>query len=172
MRTFSVGAISRSRPSRGSQSGVTLLELLIVATLIALVVGLSYPSAAAGVDSLRIRSAADRVVSFLNTALDRAERRQQVVEIRISTAENAISARTADAGFDRTMEIPDPIHITAIEPPLVNGSNPDRRSFLVYPGGTAPRITIELASKDGRRRRVVVDPVTGTPRSEAEAQVQ
>src|SRR5580704_18893114 len=137
MRTLSVGATNSQ-----TERGVTLLELLIVMTLIALVVGLSYPSAAAGVDSLRIRSAADRVVSFLNTALDRAERRQQVVEIRISTAENAISARTADAGFDRTMEIPDPIHITAIEPPLVNGSNPDRRSFLVYPGGTAPRITI------------------------------
>ena len=153
--------------------GVTLLELLIVMTLIALIVGLSYPSAAAGVDSLRIRSTADRVVSFLNTALDRAERRQQVVEIRISVTENAISARTADASFDRTMDIPEPIHITAVEPPLVNATNPNQqRRFLVYPGGTAPRITIELASKDGRRRRVIVDPVTGTPRSEQEAQAQ
>ncbi len=155
-----------------AERGVTLLELLIVATLIALVVGISYPSASAGVDALRIRSAADRVVSFLNTALDRSERRQQVVEIRISIAENAISARSADAGFDRTMEIPEPIHITAVDPPLVNASPDQQRRFLVYPGGTAPRIAIELVSKDGRRRRVIVDPVTGTPRSELEPQAQ
>jgi prepilin-type N-terminal cleavage/methylation domain-containing protein len=172
MRILSVGAINRTCFNRTTR-GVTLLELLIVMTLIALVVGLSYPSAAAGVDSLRIRSAADRVVSFLNTALDRAERRQQVVEIRISVGENAISARTADLGFERTMEIPDPIHIVAVEPPLPDGAGPDtQRRFLIYPGGTAPRIAIELASKDGRRRKVIVDPVTGTPHSEQEAQAQ
>ena len=52
------------------------------------------------------------------------------------------------------MEIPDFIHITAVEPPLFDGAGPgQQRRFLVYPGGTAPCIGIELASKDGRRRR-------------------
>jgi len=167
MRTLSAGVINKD------ERGVTLIELLIVATVIALVVGLSFPSAAAGVDSLRIRSASDKIVAFLNTALDRADRRQQVVEIRISVRENAISARTADLSFDRTFEVPEPIRITAVEPALAEGANPDiQRRFLVYPGGTAPRIAIDLASHDGRRRRVVVDPVTGTPRSEWEAQAK
>jgi prepilin-type N-terminal cleavage/methylation domain-containing protein len=167
MRTLSVGVTNRN------ERGVTLIELLIVATVIALVVGLSFPSAAAGVDSLRIRSASDKIVAFLNTALDRADRRQQVVEIRISVRENAISARTADLSFDRTFEVPDPIRITAVEPALAEGANPDvQRRFLVYPGGTAPRIAIDLASHDGRRRRVIVDPVTGTPHSELEPQAK
>jgi prepilin-type N-terminal cleavage/methylation domain-containing protein len=174
MRTSLAGPISSV--GRGFhprfERGVTLIEMLIVVTLIAIVAGLGYSSAEAGVDSLRVRSAADKLVSFLNTALDRAERRQQVVEIRISIDENAISARTADASFERTMEIPEPIHITAVEPPLVDAAGPgQQRRFLVYPGGTAPRIGIELASKDGRRRRVIVDPVTGTPRSDLEAQL-
>src|SRR5689334_21862186 len=77
MPTLSAGATNR-------QSGVTLLELMVVVTLIAIVAGLSYPAAAAGVDSLRLRSAADRVVAFLDTSIERAERRQQVMEIRIS----------------------------------------------------------------------------------------
>jgi prepilin-type N-terminal cleavage/methylation domain-containing protein len=167
MRTLSVGVTNRN------ERGVTLIELLIVATVIALVVGLSFPSAATGVDSLRIRSASDKIVAFLNTALDRADRRQQVVEIRISVRENAISARTADLSFDRTFEVPDPIRITAVEPALAEGANPDvQRRFLVYPGGTAPRIAIDLASHDGRRRRVIVDPVTGTPHSELEPQAK
>jgi prepilin-type N-terminal cleavage/methylation domain-containing protein len=199
MRTSSVGAVNsepdrRHAPSgrvgdlqspseslchpprirdRGNRRGVTLIEMLIVITLIALLSALSYSSAAAGVDSLRIRSAADKVVSFLNTALDRAERRQQVIEIRISFRESAISARSADLSFDRTFEVPDPIYITAVEPALADGANPDiQRRFLVYPGGTAPRIAVDLASRDGRRRRVIVDPVTGTPRSESEVQAK
>jgi type II secretion system protein H len=160
MPTSSVGAINK-------QAGVTLLELLVVITLMAIVAGLSYPSAAAGVDSLRLRSAADRVVAFLNTAIERSGRRQQVVEIRIAPAENAIAARSADASFERTLEIPDFVRMTSIEPALVNDSGEQRR-FLIYPGGTAPRISIELESKDGRKRRVTVDPLTGMPHAEAE----
>lgn len=146
MRTLSVGATNRS-----AERGVTLIELLIVATLIALVIGISFPSAAGGVDSLRLRSAADRIVSFLNTAFDRADRRQQVIQIRISAQENAISARSADLSFDRVLQIPEPIHIAAT----------DVSSFLLYPGGTPPRIAIDLASKDGRKRDVIVDPING-----------
>src|SRR5258707_897233 len=70
-QTLSAGAISKRRaPSRrktrdtGSQRGVTLIELLIVLTLIALVTGISYPSAASSVESLRLRSVSDQVVSF------------------------------------------------------------------------------------------------------------
>ena len=46
MPTLSVGATSSRQRFR---RGVTLIELLIVMTLIALVVGVSYPSAAAGI---------------------------------------------------------------------------------------------------------------------------
>ena len=153
--------------TRSSQRGVTLLEMLIVATLIAIVVGLSYPSAAAGADSIRLRSAGDKVVSFLETALDRADRRQQVIELRISTTENALAARSADSSFVRALEIPEPVHIASVDPPLYNGADPNQqRRFLLYPGGTAPRIVINLETKDGRKRRVVVDPFTGIPRSE------
>jgi prepilin-type N-terminal cleavage/methylation domain-containing protein len=154
-----------------ARHGVTLLEMLIVVTLIGVLAGLTYPTVASGIDSLRLRSAGDRVVSFLTTALDRAERRQQVVEIRISPAENALSARSSDLSFDRTLAVPDSIRIVSVLPPLVDAIDPNQqRRFLVYPGGTAPRIGIELASPDGRKRMVTVDPLTGLPRSELETQ--
>jgi hypothetical protein len=135
--------------------------------LIAIVAGLTYPSAAAGVDSLRLRSAADKVVAFLNTALERSDRRQQVVELRIAPGEGAMSARSADTTFERTLALPDNIRIASVEPALAGDSGEQRR-FLIYPGGTAPRITIELESKDGRKRRVVVDPLTAMPRAQGE----
>ncbi|HEY4363322.1 MAG TPA: prepilin-type N-terminal cleavage/methylation domain-containing protein [Bryobacteraceae bacterium] len=161
MRTSSVGAINKS------EAGVTLLELLVVVVLIAIVAGLTYPSAAAGLDSLRLRSASDKVVAFLNTALERADRRQQVIELRIAPGEGALSARSADASFERTLELPDFIHIVSVQPALVADSGEQRR-FLMYPGGTAPRLVIELESKDGRKRRVIVDPLTAMPHAEAE----
>ncbi len=52
--------------------------------IIAVIAAVSYPTASAGLDSLRLRSAADRVMALLNLALDRADRVQQVVEIRVS----------------------------------------------------------------------------------------
>jgi prepilin-type N-terminal cleavage/methylation domain-containing protein len=147
--------------------GVTLIELLIVMTIVALLAGLAYPSAVAGLDSLRLRSAASQMASFLNAAMDRAERRQQAVELRISPAEDALGARSADSSFAAVMSLPDSIAIAAIEPAMINaeGQNQPRR-FLLYPGGTLPRIAIELVTREGRKRRVTVDPVTGLPRSE------
>src|SRR3979411_2322862 len=100
MRTSSVGATSRQR-------GVTLLELLIVMTLIALIAGISFPSVASGIDSLRLRSTGDQIVAFLNMSLDRADRRQQAVEIVVSPEENAFVARSSDLGFTRRLDVPE-----------------------------------------------------------------
>ena len=155
-----------SEVGAANNRGVTLLELLIVMAIVALLAGLSYPSVSSGIDSMRLRSAADGVVSFLNTAIDRADRKQQVVEIRISPGDNTLSARSADASFDRKADIPDTVHIASVAPTLAD-SNSARR-FLLYPGGTLPRIVIGLQSKEGRKRQVVVDPITGMPRSEAQ----
>jgi len=132
--------------------------MLIVVTLIALVAGISFPSIASGVESLRLRSASDSMVAFLNTALDRADRRQQAVEIRISPKENLLTARSADNGFARELHLPDNVNIT-------NPSEP--RRFLLYPGGSVPAIQVDLATQGGRHRRVSVDPITGVSRAEA-----
>jgi prepilin-type N-terminal cleavage/methylation domain-containing protein len=146
---------------RGSR-GVTLLEMLIVVTLIALVARLTLPSVTSGLDSLRLRSATNSIVALLNTSLDRADRRQQAVEILISPRENAIIARSADNGFTRRVDLRSPIHIAAILPAVEADPNQPRR-FLIYPGGTVPGISIELAIDPGHKRTVSIDPITGVP---------
>jgi hypothetical protein len=140
---------------------------MIVVTLVALIAGLSYPSVASGLDSLRLRSASGAIVTFLNTAVDRAERSQQAVEIWISPKDNAMVAISADRGFERRLDVPEPVHIVSVQPPLGNEAVQDQpRRFLVYPGGTAPGIGVEIANKEGRRRLVHMDPFSGFPRSE------
>jgi prepilin-type N-terminal cleavage/methylation domain-containing protein len=164
MPTSSVGAIDKGKDR---QRGVTLIEMMIVVMLMALLAGLSYPSVASGVDSLRLRSASDSIVAFLNTALDRADRRQQAVEISISPRESLLTARSADLGFVRRLDLPEGVHIASIRPAAEIAPDEARR-FLVYPGGTVPRIGIELANNSGRRRMVSIDPITGVPRSDVE----
>jgi prepilin-type N-terminal cleavage/methylation domain-containing protein len=164
MRTLSAGTTNRR------EAGVTLVEMMIVVAIIAVLSAISYPSAAAGIDALRLRSASNEVVSFLNTALERASRHQQVVELRISPGENAMAARSADSAFVRSAAISEPVRILSVQPLLPNGAGPmETRRFLLYPGGAVPRIGIEIGTRDGRRRMVSVDPVTGVPRSVVEA---
>jgi prepilin-type N-terminal cleavage/methylation domain-containing protein len=158
MPTSSVGATNK-------QAGVTLIEMLVVVLLIALLAGLSYPAVASGVDSLRLRSASDAIVAFLNTALDRADRRQQAVEISISPRDSVLTARSADAGFVRRLDLPEAVHIAGVRPGAEISPDQPRR-FLVYPGGSVPAIGIEIVNNSGRRRLVSIDPITGVPRSE------
>lgn len=160
-------ASKRGAAIRIDQRGVTLLELLIVMTLIALMTGIAYPSASAGIDSMRLRSTSDHIARFLSTAIDRAERSQQVVEVWISPKDGALMARSPDLGFARRFEVPAPYSISAVYPAA--GDPGETRRFLMYPGGTVPRIGVEISSGTGRKRLVTVDSLTGMPRSEAVA---
>jgi type II secretory pathway pseudopilin PulG len=148
-----------------NRSGVTLVELLLVIGLISLLVGISFPSIAAGIDAVRLRTAADSIASFLNSALNRAERRQQVMEVEFDKSAGVVRMRSADPGFERELEMPEGIRIDKILPELPEDSDAPRR-FLLYPGGVVPRVSVEIANSRGARRKVSVDPITGVPQVE------
>jgi prepilin-type N-terminal cleavage/methylation domain-containing protein len=151
-----------------SQIGVTLLEMVIVVALIGLLAGIAFPPVSAGLETLRLSTAGDSVASFLNGALSRAERRQEAVEITIDPRENALVARSTDPGFERQLHMPDGVRIVRVLPPLLNDAGEPRR-FFVYPGGTPPRIGLELVNRKGARRLVQVNPITGAPEIERAA---
>ncbi len=111
--------------------------MLVVVSIIGLMAGISYPSVAAGLDSVRMRSATDSVSTILNSAVDHAERRQQPVEIVIAPKENTISLLSTDPGFHRQLKLP------------------------------APGIGVQLVNRHGARRLVRLDPMTGFPRVES-----
>ena len=145
--------------------GVTLIEMLIVVALLGLLVGITFPSVTAGIDSLRIASAANSVVSFLNGALNRAERLQEVVEIEITPGASRLVLRSTRPGFERELELPDGVTVRSVLPE--NRSAPGQpRHILVFPGGTVPRIGVDLVNHRGTRRIVRVDPATGAPQIE------
>jgi len=159
--------IRKPEPARG-EAGITLIEMLMVTLLLSLLVGITFPSVSAGIESLRLTSAADSIVSFLNAALNRAERRQEVMEVVISKAENALVLHSSEPGFVRRLEMPEGVSITAVFPDMTSGQELERH-IVVYPGSTPPRLGIEIANRKGERRIVRVDPATGVPVVEQEA---
>lgn len=145
------------------QAGVTLIEMMVVVALIGLMAAISFPSVSSGLDSIRLVSAADSIGAFLNSGLNRAERRQQPVEITISPRDHTLTMRSTDPGFVRTLGMPEGVTIAAVHPALPPGIDEPSQTFLVYPAGAIPRIGIEIANRRGARRIVRIDPTTGVP---------
>jgi prepilin-type N-terminal cleavage/methylation domain-containing protein len=138
-----------------SQTGVTLIEMLIVVMIIAIIAGVSFPALTSGLSSVRLSSASGSTASFLTGATNRVERSGAAAAIVISPKENQLAMYTAASGErpERTLAMPQGVRIEGDE---------DRR-FLLQPGGTFPRITLVLRSDKGLRRSVKIDPATGVP---------
>jgi prepilin-type N-terminal cleavage/methylation domain-containing protein len=152
--------------AHNTERGVTLIEMMVVAIIIALIVSVSTPSVSSGIDSVRLATATSTVASFLNAAVNRAERRQRPVELVISPKDNRMVFISTDAGSQRELVLPDGIVLESVLPALNDGAEGGGRRLLLMPGGTMPAIGIELVNRHGARRIVRLDPMTGFPRVE------
>jgi hypothetical protein len=141
------------------------MELMVVLAIISLMVAVSFPNAVAGLEGIRLSSAAGSTAGFLNAALNRAERLQQPVELTVSIRDNAVTMRSLEARFERKLQLPAGVKVLAVWPQAPEEGGEPRR-FLFMPGGVPPRIGIEIANRRGTRRIVRVDPITGVPRIE------
>lgn len=144
------------------EAGVTLVEMIAVVAIVGLIAAISFPAISSGLESIRLAAASDSIAAFLNAGLNRAERRQHGMEITVSIAENKLSMRSTEPGFERTLAMPEGVTIERVHP-VQPGIEEASRHFYVYPGGTVPRIGVEVANRRGARRIVRVDPMTGVP---------
>jgi type II secretory pathway pseudopilin PulG len=142
--------------------------MLVVVLIIALISAVVLPSVAAGIESVRLRTASDSIAGFLNSAVNRAERLQQAVVVVVSIRENRIVAFSSEPGFNRELLMPSGIAIEAVLPPSAEGSEDfEGRRLLLLPGAAIPAIGIRIANQHGSRRVIRLDPMTGFPRTEA-----
>lgn len=143
-----------------------MIEMIAVVAIIGLIAAIAFPAVGAGLETIRLISAADSVVAFLNGGLNRAERRQHGVEFAVSIPERTITMQSTEPGFVRSLTMPEGVMIARVHPPLPDGFEEPVRVFYVYPGGTVPRVGVELANRRGARRLVRVDPTTGVAQIE------
>lgn len=136
-------------------AGVTLIEMLIVVTIIGVVAGVSFPAVTSGLAGVRLTTASGSVASFLTSSMNRVDRHEQAAAIVISLHENVLHVYTSASGDvpERTLSLPQGIRIEGDEP----------RRYLFMPGGTVPRMTVVLRNEKGARRSIEIDPVTGVP---------
>ncbi len=142
------------------------MEMLVVVAIASLMIGISFPSISSGIDSLRINTAGDSIVSFLNGGLTRSERKQMVVEVTIMRAGGTLALRSPDGLFVKEMSLPEGVTIEKILPEIQQPDENAPRRFLIYPGGVIPRFGVQLLNRRGVRRIVRVDPITGVPQIE------
>ena len=159
MRIFSVG----SSPV-GSKQGLTLLELLVAMSLAAMIMAISFPSVAGGLDGIRLQTSGRKVASFVNAARTRADLDQTAIEITIDRDQNRISALSTSGQWERTLEITDGLRISDVLPPPEGAGPPAMlRRFIVFPGVPPPRFKVELTTSRGRSLTVELNPLTGAP---------
>ncbi len=169
MERMPISSVGRNSARHARSAGVTLLEMLVVVSLIALMVGITFPSVMVGLDSLRLRSAAGEVVSMFNSALTRADRLQDAVELNVSPQRRSIASRAIRTNVTRQIDLPQGIHIAHVYPEDLRWAVDDAgglvdRHFIVYPNGSVPRIVIDLVNDRGAHRIVMLDPITGVAR--------
>jgi prepilin-type N-terminal cleavage/methylation domain-containing protein len=149
---------------RNKRAGVTLIEMVIVVTIIVLVSGIAYPSVATGIRSLRLDSAARDVAALENICVSRAARLQDAVELTISKKDNVLEARSMDQDFHQSLDLGRDVRIAKILPEDAEGGQPEVRTFFIYPGGAPPAIGVELENRDLNGRVITLDLITGVPR--------
>jgi prepilin-type N-terminal cleavage/methylation domain-containing protein len=160
--------LSAGKASRASTRGVTLIEMVVVVTIIGLIAAISVPSVAAGMDSVRISTAASSIAAFLNDAVTRTERRQQPIEVVILPKEGRLAMYSNEENFQRELKMPDGITIETVLPKVDDFADmQEGRRLILLPGGTVPGIGVQIANSHGTRRIVHLDPMTGFPKVES-----
>jgi len=153
----------RTRAARRRRAGVTLVEMLIVVAIMGLLAGITFPTVSAGVDTLRLNEATGNIANLFNDALTRAEAREQTVEITVLPPQAALVLRSTGARFERRVELPQGVSIVRVLPSAETPPEAPRH-FLIYPGGSIPRIGIEIANSRNTHRTVLIDPIIGVAR--------
>jgi prepilin-type N-terminal cleavage/methylation domain-containing protein len=149
------------RRAKSDESGVTLLELLVVVALASILLAVVFPSVGTGLSGLELSGAARRVAAAARFARDEAVRRRSTLQLEVDSASGTIAVADLERGPSnaRRFELPTSVRIEQVLPEEP-GSIGESRRFLFTPDGAAPEFQIVLANQ---RRQVTVinDALTG-----------
>jgi prepilin-type N-terminal cleavage/methylation domain-containing protein len=109
---------------RRVQSGFTLAELLIVASIISVVVGLSLPSLTRAIDNARLKAATQQLVSLYQDARFRATQNDTAYEVLVSAAGVYPAKACVDLDADGRCETAEPAAMFSASVALNNSGIP------------------------------------------------
>jgi len=134
----------------GRLRGFTLIELVVTLFILALAATVVAPSVVSGVETLKARTEAAGLATFLRGAREQAVTHHRAYEVRVKSAEGVVELRTGDT-VPATRKLAAGVRIT-VDPPA--------RAITFLPQGlsSGARLRVELGS---RAYLIVVDPLTG-----------
>ena len=143
------------RPARGSsERGLTLIEILVTVAIIAVMVGVSYPTFTRGLDGIRLRTSISRAGIFFNRARQQADRRQSAVQFLVDPKKKMLSATAIEDSWRDEFRFENGIRV-------VFPTEPAR--LILYPGQPAPEFRLRLANRAGTGAGLKVNVFTGVP---------
>ncbi len=126
--------------------GVTLIEVLVVATLIGLVAAVAAPSVGSGVETVKLRSSAERLAATFRLARERAVRSRHYWQVSVDAKTGRVELRDLEGQYARDWEL------SAIA---------DQQISLQFPpDGSVPAGKVVLRNSRGRTATVETDPFT------------
>lgn len=152
-RRDSAGFRRRAAPRR-PRAGVTLIEMLVVVTLIGLAASIAYPTAIGGLSAIRLRGAVEQAQTFFLQAKQYADRRQEVVQLTIDPEGNRLRALSETGAWLETLEFADGVAVAGLE---------EAHSVILFPGSPAPAFALMLDSGEGERLGFRMNFLTGLP---------
>ena len=146
----------------GSKKGFSLLELIVILSLVALAVGVVMPSFSRGLRGLELETAGRDLITRMRHARSQAIAKQKVFRIILSQEEdeNGPDSYLFTNEFEQEIgkySLPEGVSIQTEEQEF-----PVRISF--YANGRSSGALFTLKRETGRQMKISVDPITGFPR--------
>ena len=149
--------IQLSTGRRGTQSGFTLLELIVTLLVLALAAGIALPSIGRGTETVRARADVSRFAALLRHAREQSITARRPHEVIIDPPGHRVSVKAGTEDPRPAFTLPERVSI--------EGASPSALTVRFEPWGGSSGADFPLTSS-GRRYRVTVDAVTGRVRTE------
>ena len=136
--------------------------------LIGLITAVAAPAVGAGIQTLRLQSAARHVAAALRMARGRAIRSQEIHLVSLDREQRRVTVASGDLRFQRSFQLPPGVRLQ--EALLLDGSPPRpgppprRTDFFFAPNGLAQALEVRLVNSRGRSLTVVQGSFSRSPR--------
>jgi general secretion pathway protein H len=162
---MSVTGNGKNRQPHG-ENGFTLLELMFIVIIIALVLGIGYPSMSRGTSILNLQTASRDVLNAFRFAREKAISEQTSMLLIINRSERKIELANILGEPVRAYTLPRGVNIQRMERAGTEVHD-DVMSVRFAPNGSLERVNIRLVGGSGSRRmQIISDPLGGGARVE------
>ena len=152
MSTFPNCISQRALSTHRSDSGITLVELLVGLAIIALILSIAWPNLTTGIDGIRLRTAVDNIAVFFTEARNMSDRLQTPVQITALPKEDRLQAVTIDGAWRNVYDLPERIHILVPREP---------GAVILFPGAPTPGLRLLLEAEHGAQAGLRFNIFTG-----------